>query len=604
MFLRRLDPFIPLVLLLSVFAVAPLTAPGFFLNAHDTTIGVYFLWQFDAGIRDGAWWPVWGAHMVYGYGYPLFMLIAPLAYYVAEGFLLLGLGMVGAVKGVYILAVLASGVTMYLFARRRLGRYGGLAAAVAYVYIPYHIVDIYVRADLAEFAAMAFFPAVLWALDYLMSAVNRRQRTTGIAATALTYAGLVLTHFTMGVIFSPVAVAYAFWRAIFPDDQARGHLRDLMRRLAPPAAALALGLALSAAFVVPALAELRYVKSGDLAGGYFSYAKHFVYLFQFVSPLWDYGYAGEGPVDQMPYQLGAVPVVLALLALVVVIGVRSNGFSRSDPVSGATTTGDGEVRSNGFSRSYPSPRVLLTSTAFFLLLTGVIMFLMLGASQPLWDLLKPVVAFIQFPWRLLVLTAVTLSFLAGVVVTQRRAAAPLVLLLLILASFSYATPRYTDAEVSLARMMAFQVRTGEMLGDTIWVSQKPQTSPLVPQYLAGQPLERAVALAPGASAQTTHDGGASVAARVTSPAGTVVGIYTRYFPGWQATVDGASVEVTPWDEQGLMQVQVPAGEHTVALRFGDTPVRTAGKAVSLLALAVVVGVWFWGRRFPAWTLGR
>ena len=97
--LRRLDPFIPLVLLLSVFAVAPLTAPGFFLNAHDATIGVYFLWQFDAGIRDGAWWPVWGAHMVYGYGYPLFMLIAPLAYYVAEGFLLLGAGHGGGDQG-------------------------------------------------------------------------------------------------------------------------------------------------------------------------------------------------------------------------------------------------------------------------------------------------------------------------------------------------------------------------------------------------------------------------------------------------------------------------------------------------------------------------
>jgi hypothetical protein len=587
--LRRLDPFIPLVLLLSVFAVAPLTAPGFFLNAHDATIGVYFLWQFDAGIRDGAWWPVWGAHMVYGYGYPLFMLIAPLAYYVAEGFLLLGLGLVGAIKGVYALAFLASGVTMYLFARRRLGRYGGLAAAVAYVYIPYHIVDIYVRADLAEFAAMAFFPAILWALDYLMSAATRRQRTTGIAATALLYAGLVLTHFTMGVIFSPVAVAYALWRAIFPDDRPRGGVRDLLHRIAPPAAALALGLVLSAAFVVPALAELRFAKTSDLAGGYFSYAKHFVYLFQFVSPLWEYGYAGEGPIDQMSYQLGVVPVVLALLALALVIGARRHG-------GGVRSNGGDEVRSNGFGRSDPLSGAAHNSTVFFLLLTGVLIFLMLGASQPLWDLLKPVVAFIQFPWRLLVLTAVSLSFLAGVVVAWRRAAAPLVVVLVILASFSYATPRFTDADISLAKMMAFQVRTGEMLGDTIWVSQKPQTSPLAPQYLAGQPLTRAVALAPGASAVTTHDGGASVEARVTSPAGTVVGIYTRYFPGWQATVDGAPAEVLPWGEQGLMQVQVPAGEHTVLLRFEDTPVRTAGKAISLLSLAGVVGVWLWGRR--------
>jgi hypothetical protein len=308
----------------------------------------------------------------------------------------------------------------------------------------------------------------------------------------------------------------------------------------------------------------------------------------------------------MPYQLGVVPVVLALLALVLVIGVRrngglevrSNGYSRSDPVRGAIPNGSCgvEVLSNGFSRSLPLLGMAHSSTVFFLLLTGVMVLLMLGVSQPLWDLLKPVVAFVQFPWRLLVLTAVSLSFLSGVVVVWRRAAAPLLLLLVILASFGYATPRYTDAEISLAKMMAFQVRTGEMLGDTIWVSQKPLTSPLVPQYLAGQPLTRAVALAPGALAVTTHDGGASVEARVSSPAGTVVGIYTRYFPGWQATVDGVFVEVAPWGEQGLMQVQVPTGEHTVSLRFGDTPVRTAGKAVSLLALVGVAGLWLWGRR--------
>ena len=94
-------------------------------------------------------------------------------------------------------------------------------------------------------------------------------------------------------------------------------LRGLAGRLAAPAAGMVAGLALAGVFVVPVLAELRYLDAGGLAGGYFSYSRHFVYLFQFFSPFWGYGYAGEGPGDQMPYQLGAVPVVLALLALVV-----------------------------------------------------------------------------------------------------------------------------------------------------------------------------------------------------------------------------------------------------------------------------------------------
>lgn len=569
---QRVDPHILLILLLSVFAVAPLTAPGFFLNAHDATIGAYFLWQFDAGLRDGAWWPVWGADMVYGYGYPLFLVIAPLAYYVAEGFLLLGLGIVGALKATYALAMLLSGLAMYAFARRWLGRYGGLVAAVAYVYIPYHLVDIYVRADLAEFAALTFFPAVLWSVDTLMQASSRRQHLRGIAVLALSYGGLVLTHFTMGVIFTPVVAGYALWEAVFIGAESAGSparpnrsMREVVGRLAAPVASLALGLALAAGFVLPALAELRFLQSNDLAGGYFSYTKHFVYFFQFFSPFWGYGYAGEGPVDQMPYQLGMVPVVLALVTLIALPG----GLRRDDL----------EVTQRD---------ELSRWAAFFLLLTGLFVFLMLGVSQSLWDLFRPVVAFIQFPWRLLVITGLSLAFLAGVLVAARRELAPILIVLLILASYTYTAPQYTDGDVSLKKMIEFELRTHELLGDTIWVKERPQTSPLVAQYLDGQPLTKAVALTEGATVQTLRAGGASVEARVTSSVDAQVGFYTRYFPGWRATVDGKELPLEPWGDQGLIRVQVPAGDHTVRLRYEDTPARTAGKAASLLTFLGVL----------------
>src|SRR5450756_2126585 len=71
-----------LLLAFSVFAVAPLTAPGYFSSAHDARHSVYFLQMFDLSMRDGAWFPRWATDMVFGYGYPLWLILAPLPFFV------------------------------------------------------------------------------------------------------------------------------------------------------------------------------------------------------------------------------------------------------------------------------------------------------------------------------------------------------------------------------------------------------------------------------------------------------------------------------------------------------------------------------------------
>ena len=144
--------------------------------------------------------------------------------------------------------------------------------------------------------------------------------------------------------------------------------------------------------------------------------------------------------------------------------------------------------------------------------------------------------------------------------------------------------------------MEFQVRTHEMLGDTIWVKERPQTSPLVAQYLAEQPLTKSVALAEGATATTVRYGGASVEARVRSAGETGVVFYTRYFPGWRGYVDGQETAIAPGGDQGLITLTVPGGEHTVQIRYQDTPARTAGKIISLVSLVGILGILGYGSR--------
>ena len=145
--MSRRSPFL-LLLLLTLFAWAPLLAPGYFLGAHDAKHNLFWLVQFDQGLKDGFLWPRWSPDHVLGYGYPLFTFYAPLLFYVAELFHLLGASIAGAIKITWALAFVLSGITMYRFARRLWGQGPGFVAALLYVYAPYHFVNIYVRAAL------------------------------------------------------------------------------------------------------------------------------------------------------------------------------------------------------------------------------------------------------------------------------------------------------------------------------------------------------------------------------------------------------------------------------------------------------------------------
>ncbi|HEY3138183.1 MAG TPA: hypothetical protein VGL29_19310 [Blastocatellia bacterium] len=71
-----------------------------------------------------------------------------------------------------------------------------------------------------------------------------------------------------------------------------------------------------------------------------------------------------------------------------------------------------------------------------------------------------------------------------------------------------------------------------------------------------------------------------------------------YFPGWTAGLDGKSIDIEP-GTGGHIQTSIPAGDHRLALSFEDTPIRTAGKAVSAVSLALcLILLWVATTRHP------
>lgn len=596
----RLDPYLLLALLLSAFAIGPLLQPGYFWGGHDARHSVYFLFEFDRAIQDGVWYPRWAPDFAYCYGYPFFNIYGPLSTYTAEFFHLLGFGFTEAVKMVFGLSVLASAAAMYGFARRLIGPPGGLVAAVAYVYFPYHIFDLYVRVALAESVGFVFVPLVFWAFQ---EAVERPRPATVLAA-GLAYSGLMFTSNLIALLFSPILALYLAilvlvrlnadqpLRLVSPQSL---HLlaANLLNKSAGAIFGFALGLGLSAIFWLPAILEYRFVRVDQWIGGRYDFHPYFVYFFQLFSPLWGFGSSVPGPNDRVSFQLGAVPTVLALLSLAV-----------------TPRTEDARLR-----------RALL----FFQILSLAIVFLMLPAATPLWDNVS-LVRMAQFPWRLLTICSVSLAFLSGSLLagSDREASNPLpaiaLSVLLILSSYPYLTaqardPAPTEGPVSLAALMRFQHSADEMTGSTAWVRRIPRWSNLADNALSGLPIATKVnygAIPPGdllAVHSVEMDSVHELLWVHAADESQSVTFYTTYYPGWNAYVYEdlgekagdlkqrvgrlqARPAIKTTDPEGWMVVTVPRGDHFLLLRFEDTPVRTAGKAVTLFGggMALALGL--------------
>ena len=269
-----------LVILFSALAAVPLLKPGYFWGAHDARHDVYFIFQYLRVMNDGHWLARWSPEFSFGYGYPFFLIYGPLTSFL--GALLVkfvGLGYTQAVELLFGTAIIASGLAMYGYVRSWLGRNAGLVAAVAYVFIPYRLVEVYVRASLAEYVALIWLPLILWSVRAAFESTRQTDpslsRSSFLAhhssliallATALTFAGLMLTSNLVALIFVPLLALYCLLLLLnrVNEEQPLRRLSkesllpliaNLIRIGAAPAAGLFLGLLLSAFFWLPALSE-------------------------------------------------------------------------------------------------------------------------------------------------------------------------------------------------------------------------------------------------------------------------------------------------------------------------------------------------------------
>ncbi len=545
-----------LLLVLSIFAWVPLLTPAYFLEAHDARHSLFYVVEFDQTLRDGYLWPRWSPDFAFGYGYPLFNIYSPLAIYLAALLHLLGVNILTAVKVVYVLATIGSGLAMYGFVRGLFGPAAGLLAGVVYMYAPFHLLEIYVRSAYAEYVALMCLPLSLWAFTELIAQPTLRR----FVLAGGSYGLLALVHHTTFFTFTPFLMLYIL---VLIWDKAQTNYKAWFHLSLINMGAGLFGLCYGGIYLLPLLLEVNYINVSQWTSGSYNFQQHFVYFSQFLSPFWGYGYAGPGPIDGMAYQIGLVVfgfIVLAVPCLVI--------FA-------------------------PQNRHRKTSIIFI----GASLFsiwLMSPWAAWLWNIL-PIASLLQFPWRLLIITVLSASIIAGAVVAMlemREINLIFFCLIMILGSYTYTQPQYTavpdwaTTPLAVINWDSFSVK--DRVGMVTYTQEQPPTSPLEEQYRAGQALEAAVILSGSGRLETIRRGGSSAEVKLQANEALTLQFYTYDYPGWQVRLNEQPITHRHEPPYGLITVDIPPGEHVVTLQMGPTWPRLLGRTLTLATLGLLI----------------
>lgn len=391
---NRLYP--ALALVLTVFAIAPLTYPGLF-QSYTGFSAVYNLIDLSAsGFAFPLWSPTWGAP------YDLWRMDGPLGYWLAAILHRVGFSFLDSIKLVYAAAFVLSAFGMYRLARRIFASdAAALLGSVVYVYFPAHIAAVYVRGAFGEALAWGLFPFALLGALNVAGRVKRNRRS--LILCALVFALLLLAQPGLAILFAILAIVWVL--ALPPSQAKRG---ALLLTTIPP---IPIGLGLGFALIYPALAS----QPAWVAPNGFTAA--FIYPFQMVTASWGTDLPRGDYMENAPYQIGFAALGLTILA--VAVGMKGAGYSS------------------------PVRRLL----RFTIITSAILLVLMMPLSAPLWDIGLNLLA--QYPFQLLALVGFLLSFAAAslVVTASRLSEIPVLAALVIvpiLAVYAYLAPAFID----------------------------------------------------------------------------------------------------------------------------------------------------------------
>lgn len=561
------------ILLAGLLSAGRLTNPAFGVLG-DLPYHYHFTRAFQQSLLEGDWLPRWAGLLDGGRGEALFTFYPPLCFFLTTTLarlfhtdLLTGLKLI-----TFLCLVLAQG-SAYLFARAFFSRGLSALAAAMYVLLPGYPLILLNRALLPNGLALCFVPLALLATHRLLWPESPRQRNLWTCLLALSLSAIVLTHVVTTYVCALVLGVMVFsylpttgWRSLF--------------RLIP---AGLIALALTAFFLLPQQLEINWVNVKVLTEQH-DFRSYFLFAPPRSTSAYHRAWASLNEAASWITLLQTGLILLAGLLL--------------------------------WRKSLPQAQRLLLR--FSLALTAFSFLLALPLSRLLWEWL-PGLSYLQFPWRMQPIVALSGGLLLALLVAQALeldAAGRKALLtfpgLLLLANFffTYATTR--APQIALDQAQVRQLLDNSALPPTTTEAlREGQTREGYYDYLTyygNQASYRPRGTDTQLYSHAQHYGGLSII----SGRGAITGqqltnqrrafelrndepvrvrLATYAYPHWVIRLDGQETRGRIEPDSGLLLVEVPAGAHMLTFSYEERqPAAIWARRVSALAW-VLLALW-------------
>ena len=547
-FTRRLESIdffrVLIIILAAIFASKAFFFPHY-LKTHEPG-NFAILSQLDKNVEQGYYRSIWFPDYAGG-GEPVFLFYAPFAFYVAEIFHLFSFSIVTSIKLTFVTSYILSGISMYIYASYFLkNKNAGLIAAVAYLFVPYHLVDSNVRGDLPETFAFVWIPLVFYFIHKGVSEGNPVKYGT-ISGIFLGF--LVLTH-NPSALINTYLILFYFLFLVFIKNKKTVITIGLLT--------IIVGLGCSSFFWIPAIKEMESVHMDLIVRQYPLHNNYVAPSILISRPNWDIEVSGPGRENGMPLTLGLLYLVMVFYSMVCI--------KRKDK-----------------------------HVSFFLLVFFIFAFLTTLYGLRILKVL-PYMEYLQFPWRLMIVTSFTSSILFGY------------------------SAKHMLTEFKRFRIKSFKIKSKKpiiftLLALIVLVNYKYtaaaggfyEPDPNDPNQMRRKEYipvgcTQVSLQTPDIQLNNNHASYTLLVKKgnywnlnINTNVNTVVKFKVFNFTGWNGYIDSQRVSITS-DSNGLIIINVPPGEHTVELKFEDTPLRSKSKLITIVTIFFVIVLLIYSRK--------
>lgn len=530
--MKKSLPYYFKILILSFVICLPVMLPYFkagFFPSHDGEWAVVRLGDMYREIKDFQFPARLSGYLNFEYGYPLFNFAYPMPYYLGLVFVFLKFGFVNSIKTLFALSTVLSFFSMFLLSeslwRKKVA---GFVSAILYIYVPYRIIDLFVRGSMGESLSFVLFPLILLGIKRIY---EERNLSLSIFSVGILYGLLITTHNIMAVLFG-VLVLFIGLSALITKKF--NFIRNLFF-------SMVYALCVSAFFWMPAIFEKNLILLSKIPIA--DRGINFVRPLQLLLPRWGFGVPTDA--NGFGYQLGIPQVIIFLLVLFAVLKNRGKD----------------------------SKQVL------FLIISSVIFSVFLFEQTSFIWSHTPFLSEINYPWTILAILALLISLMAGYITKMGKY---FVILSLFIALFSvvsivpHAAPQYfvNRGDDYYVTNQATTTSSNELM--PLWVKKLPIQKP-----------QEKVEVSSGQVNNVFYNS-KKITFSVSLPKAQKVQVNTIYYPGWKFYVDGKIIKIDYNNIGGVMNLNIGSGEHAVVGQLSETPLRLISDIVSIASMLLLI----------------